>query len=74
LFFWIINRAGPSFVSLVTMLVPVSAIILGALFLGEQLTFHEIAGAVIIGSALVIIDGRALEKLGFTKPAPVPRP
>ncbi len=74
LFFWLINRAGPSFVTLVTMLVPVSAIILGALFLGEKLTFNEIAGAVIIGSALVIIDGRALEKLGLTKPAPAARP
>ena len=65
LFFWIINRAGPSFVTLVTMLVPVSAIILGALFLGEKLTATEIAGALIIGFALVIIDGRALKKFGL---------
>ena len=60
LFFWIINRAGPSFVTLVTMLVPVSAIVLGALFLGEKLTVTELSGALIIGLALVIIDGRAL--------------
>ncbi len=60
LFFYIINRAGPSFVTLVTMLVPVSAIILGAMFLGEELTINEIAGALIIGLALVIIDGRVL--------------
>ena len=65
LFFYIINRAGPSFVTLVTMLVPVSAIILGAMFLGEELTFNEIAGALIIGLALVIIDGRALKKFGL---------
>jgi drug/metabolite transporter (DMT)-like permease len=49
------------------MLVPVSAILLGMLVLGEKLTSNELAGAVIIGLALVIIDGRALTKLGFTK-------
>jgi drug/metabolite transporter (DMT)-like permease len=67
IFFRIIERAGASFVILVTMLVPVSAILLGMLVLGEKLTSNELAGAVIIGLALVIIDGRALTKLGFTK-------
>jgi drug/metabolite transporter (DMT)-like permease len=65
IFFRIIERAGPSFVSLVTMLVPVSAILLGYLILGESLSMREIIGALIIGSALVIIDGRALRYLGI---------
>jgi drug/metabolite transporter (DMT)-like permease len=60
LFFRIIARAGPSFVSLVTMLVPVSAILLAYIWLGETLTSHEIIGALIIGLSLIIIDGRAL--------------
>ena len=64
IFFRIIERAGPSFVSLVTMLVPVSAILLGYLILGEALSLREIVGALIIGSALVIIDGRVLKWLG----------
>ena len=33
---------------------------LGAAFLGEELTVHQIAGALIIGSGLLIIDGRLL--------------
>ncbi len=65
MFFKIIERSGPSFVSLVTMLVPVSAILLGYLLLGEALSVGEIVGALVIGSALVIIDGRALRYLGF---------
>jgi drug/metabolite transporter (DMT)-like permease len=65
IFFRIIERAGPSFVSLVTMLVPVSAILLGYLILGESLSMREIIGALIIGSALVIIDGRILRYLGI---------
>jgi drug/metabolite transporter (DMT)-like permease len=65
LFFRIIARAGASFVSLVTMLVPVSAIGLGYLFLNETLSTHEIIGALVIGLSLVIIDGRALKFVGF---------
>lgn len=66
LFFRIIARAGPSFVSLVTMIIPVSAILMGYLLLGERLTINEVLGAFIIGLALVIIDGRMLRYVGIT--------
>ncbi len=69
LFFRIIARAGASFVSLVTMLVPVSAIGLGYLFLNETLSSREIIGALVIGLSLVVIDGRALKFVGF-RPSP----
>ncbi len=65
IFFRIVQRAGPSFVILVTMLVPLSAIVLGFLVLGETLSLHEIIGAIVVLAALVIIDGRALTKLGL---------
>jgi drug/metabolite transporter (DMT)-like permease len=48
---------------LVTLLVPVTAILLGALVLGEQISSREILGALVIGSALLLIDGRALKFL-----------
>ncbi|HEY5363226.1 MAG TPA: DMT family transporter [Aestuariivirga sp.] len=60
IFFRIIAKAGPSFVALVTMLVPLSAIVLGIVVLGESLSLHEFAGAAIIIAALAIIDGRIL--------------
>jgi drug/metabolite transporter (DMT)-like permease len=65
LFFGIIQRAGPSFVSLVTMIIPVSAILLGYFVIGEKLTLQDIVGATIIGVALVIIDGRLLKRFGL---------
>jgi drug/metabolite transporter (DMT)-like permease len=65
LFFRIIQRAGPSFVSLVTLIIPVSAITLGYLVLNERMSSHELWGALVIGFALVIIDGRILKKLGL---------
>jgi drug/metabolite transporter (DMT)-like permease len=57
-FFRISAAAGPSNVMLVTLLIPVSATALGALVLGERLAANQIAGALVIASALLVIDGR----------------
>ena len=59
-FFRIIESSGPANVLLVTMLIPVSAILMGHFVLGEELSLREIVGALIICAALAIIDGRAL--------------
>jgi len=58
IFFRILVRSGASNVMLVTLLIPVTAILLGHFLLGEPLEAREIAGACIIGGALVIVDGR----------------
>ncbi len=60
-FFQILRRSGATNVMLVTLLIPVTAILLGYLVLGEKISPREIAGALVIGSALLLIDGRALE-------------
>jgi drug/metabolite transporter (DMT)-like permease len=60
LFFRILDSAGATNVSLVTFLVPVSAILLGAVFLGETLTGTNILGMILILSGLVMIDGKIL--------------
>lgn len=57
-FFTILQRSGATNTLLVTLLIPVTAILLGHFVLGEPLTFREIAGALVIGSALLVIDGR----------------
>ncbi|MDN5001971.1 DMT family transporter [Bradyrhizobium sp. GCM10027634] len=62
-FFQIIRRSGATNVMLVTLLIPVTAILLGWLVLGEPISLREIAGAIVIGSALIVIDGRALRML-----------
>jgi drug/metabolite transporter (DMT)-like permease len=61
IFFRILRRAGSTNVMLVTLLIPVTAILLGVLVLGEAISLREIVGAVVIGSALLIIDGRVLQ-------------
>jgi drug/metabolite transporter (DMT)-like permease len=62
-FFQILRRSGATNVMLVTLLVPVTAILLGYLVLGESISLREIAGALVIGSALLLIDGRMLDFL-----------
>jgi drug/metabolite transporter (DMT)-like permease len=59
-FFQILRRSGATNVMLVTLLIPVTAILLGVLVLGETISAREVAGALVIGSALLLIDGRVL--------------
>jgi drug/metabolite transporter (DMT)-like permease len=60
LFFRILNRSGAVNVMLVTLLIPVTTILLGHFVLGEALTLREIAGALVIAASLLVIDGRVL--------------
>ncbi len=60
LYFKILASAGATNVSLVTFLVPVSAILLGVLWLGENLTASNLLGMVLILAGLACIDGRIL--------------
>jgi drug/metabolite transporter (DMT)-like permease len=63
LFFTIIKRAGSTNISLVTFLVPISAIILGAALLNEHIGFSHILGMLVIGVGLALIDGRIPAKI-----------
>lgn len=58
LYFRILATAGATNLLLVTFLVPVSAIFLGTLFLGEALLARHFAGMALIGAGLAAIDGR----------------
>jgi drug/metabolite transporter (DMT)-like permease len=60
MFFTILKRAGATNISLVTFLVPISAILLGWLFLNETITSQHFIGMAAIGAGLVLVDGRLL--------------
>jgi drug/metabolite transporter (DMT)-like permease len=69
-FFQVLRRSGSTNVTLVTLLIPVTAILLGYLVLGESISLREIVGALVIGSALLLIDGRVLH---FVRRVPATR-
>jgi len=60
IYFRLLTTAGAINLSLVTFLVPVGAILLGTIILGEQLLLRHIFGMIMIGFGLAAIDGRAL--------------
>ncbi len=61
IFFRILANAGGTNISLVTLLIPVSAILLGSVILGERLDTAHFAGMTLIGLGLIAADGRAWE-------------
>ena len=63
LFFRILASAGATNIMLVTFLIPVSAILLGWLFLDEVLAPQHFVGMATIVAGLVLIDGRLPRRL-----------
>lgn len=59
LYFRILSTAGATNLLLVTLLIPVSAILLGTAILGEQLEPKHMVGMGLIGIGLLSMDGRA---------------
>ena len=60
LFFRVLASVGVTNILLVTFLIPVSAILLGAAFLGETLSWRALLGMGLIFLGLAILDGRIL--------------
>lgn len=60
LYFRILAIAGATNLMLVTFLIPISAIVLGASVLGERLELKHFVGMALIGIGLAAIDGRLL--------------
>jgi drug/metabolite transporter (DMT)-like permease len=58
LYFRILAMAGAVNLLLVTFLIPVSAILLGVVVLGEALESRHVFGMAMIGTGLAVIDGR----------------
>ena len=63
LYFRIIATAGATNAMLVTLLMPVTAILLGSLFLGERIQALHLAGMAVIGLGLSVIDGRLWSRI-----------
>src|SRR3972149_6480299 len=66
IYFRILARAGATNIMLVTFLIPVSAILLGTLFLREVLELRHFAGMAAIAVGLLAIDGRPAKFIART--------
>lgn len=68
-FFDLLARNGATNLTLVTFLVPISALLLGAVVLDEAVTWNALAGMALIAAGLAAIDGRLLTQLARARPA-----
>ena len=65
IYFHILAVAGATNLLLVTFLIPISALLLGVLVLGEVLYVSLFAGIALIFAGLIAIDGRLLQKVSL---------
>ncbi|MCK5695652.1 MAG: DMT family transporter [Desulfobacula sp.] len=63
IYFHVLSRAGATNILLVTFLIPVSAILLGMMVLGETPGWNVFAGMGLIFMGLIFIDGRLLKRI-----------
>lgn len=63
LYFRLIGTAGATSASLVTLLVPPSAILLSTLFLGERMGVEDWLGLALIILGLLVLDGRLTSRI-----------
>ena len=70
LYFRLLARVGPVNLLLVTFLLPVVALALGAIFLGEGVQPAELVGFALILAGLAAIDGRLFARAGLRATSP----
>ena len=70
LYFRLLASAGATNAILVTLLIPVTAILLGALILDERLQWLHFLGMAVIGLGLLVIDGRLWHRFMRIRGAP----
>lgn len=67
-FYWVLPKVGPTNITMVTFIAPISALILGAWILGERLLFEHLVGMVAIMMGLLMIDGRIVRAMRSVRP------
>jgi drug/metabolite transporter (DMT)-like permease len=58
IFFRILNRSGALAIALVTLMIPPSAVALGAIVLGEAISPQNVVGMALIGFGLIAVNQR----------------
>jgi drug/metabolite transporter (DMT)-like permease len=64
-YYRMVANIGVTYISLVTLLIPIIALFLGAVFLGESVSLQALAGMAIIALGLAATDGRLFRRLSM---------
>jgi drug/metabolite transporter (DMT)-like permease len=71
MFYYLLHEIGPTRTSMVTYLFPVGGVILGVLFLNEQLSWQLLVGTILIVASLAVVNWQPAKK--SSKSITVPR-
>ncbi len=64
-FYWLLPHVGATNISTITFIAPVSAVLLGAYVLGEEVRLNHMLGMVAIFCGMLMIDGRIVKRFGW---------
>lgn len=67
-FYWVLPKVGPTNITMVTFIAPISALMLGSWVLSERLLPEHLAGMAAILVGLLLIDGRIVGALRSRSP------
>jgi drug/metabolite transporter (DMT)-like permease len=56
-YYRLLETANPTYISMVTYVIPVFGVILGVIVLGEQLTWYALAGFALILLGVMVVNG-----------------
>jgi drug/metabolite transporter (DMT)-like permease len=68
--FWLIHEIGPTRTSMITYIFPLGGVLLGVIFLREQLTWQIVAGGLLIITSLVVSNKQPDKASSTQKPSP----
>jgi len=71
MFYYLLHEIGPTRATMVTYLFPVGGVILGVIFLNEQLSWQLLVGTILIVTSLAVVNWKSSSRA--SKPAIVPR-
>jgi len=63
IYFRVLESVGAANAALVTLIIPLTAILLGTVFLDEKLAAQHYLGMALILAGLIAIDGRLVDRL-----------
>jgi drug/metabolite transporter (DMT)-like permease len=63
IFYWLIQQTNPTFPSTWTYAAPVIAMVVGAVFLGEKITWTSVSGAVCVLAGIIVLNLSTLRDL-----------
>ena len=69
-YYRLLETAGPTYISMVTYVIPIFGVVLGVLVLNEQLTWYALGGFILILLGVMVVNGLFANRLPLLRRSP----